>query len=173
MNDMLTLENRFEFRDIKPEEAARAAEIEALVFPPHEVVEAKYMIEQAGLAPDLFLVAVDKSNGEIAGFLNGKATDEESFRDEFFTDKSLDSPAGRNVMLLGLDILPEYRKQGLAREIMRRYSVREREKGRSRLVLTCLSELVGMYESMGFKDLGKSGSSWGGESWHEMHMELK
>ena len=34
-------------------------------------------------APELFLVAIDKDTGEIAGFLNGVATDEEIFRDEF------------------------------------------------------------------------------------------
>ena len=66
--------------------------------------------------------------GKIAGFLNGIATDETAFRDEFFKDASLHRPDGKHVMLLGLDVLPEYRGQGLAREIMRRYLEREQEK---------------------------------------------
>jgi hypothetical protein len=36
------------------------------------------------------------------------------------------------------------------------------------LVLTCLDEKVEMYRKMGFVDLGISGSTWGGEAWHEM-----
>ena len=59
---------------------------------------------------ELFLVAVDKGNGKIAGFLNGLATDEPKLRDEFFTDAGLRDPNGKNIMLLGLDVLPEYRR---------------------------------------------------------------
>lgn len=162
----------FEFRDIKPEEAEQAAEIEQLVFPPNEANAPEDVKTRIGVAPDLFLVASDRKTGRLAGFLNGIATDEESFRDEFFTDASLHDPNGMNVMLLGLDVLPEYRMKGLATEIMRRYCLREQAKGRKRLVLTCLERLVGMYEKMGFTDRGLSASRWGGESWHEMDIRL-
>ena len=75
-------------------------------------------------------------------------------------------------MLLGLDVLPEYRGQGLARELVRRYMQRERENGRQSAVLTCLEEKVGMYQKMGFCDCGIADSSWGGEQWHEMRIKL-
>ena len=88
-------------------------------------------------APELFMVAIDKDTGEIAGFLNGVATDEEIFRDEFFTDISQHKPNGKNVMLLGLDVLPQYRGQGLAREIVSQYSKREKANQRKMLILTC------------------------------------
>lgn len=163
---------RFEFRDIRPEEAERAAEIEQIVFPPNEAVFPDDVREQAAVAPDLFLVAVDKENSEIAGFLNGIATYETDFRDEFFTDKTLHDPDGSTVMVLGLDVLPEYRRQGLGRELMYTYCRREQAKGRKRLVLTCLPRLVKMYKKMGFRDKGISGSTWGGETWHEMEIIL-
>lgn len=165
-------DDRFEFRDIRQDEAERAAEIEQLVFPPNEAEPPEAVMEQIKVAPYLFLVAVDRENGEIAGFLNGVASDEEKFRDEFFTDKSLHNPDGKNIILLGLDVLPEYRRQGLAHEIVRRYSERETIKGRRKLILTCLDHLVPMYESMGFRDMGLSESAWGGEAWHEMHKDL-
>lgn len=164
---------RFEFRDIRPEEAERAAEIEQIVFPANEAVMPDDVKEQAAVAPDLFLVAIDKATGEIAGFLNGIATNETEFRDEFFTDKSLHEPEGSNVMLLGLDVVPEYQHHGLGTEIMRQYCMREKARGRKRIVLTCLPRLVGMYTKMGFSDLGMSSSSWGGESWHEMEIRFK
>ena len=87
---------------------------------------------------EFFLVAVDKETGKIAGFLSGNATDEEVFRDEFFTDVTLKNPKGKNIMLLGLEVLPEYRGQGLARELMYQYLKREKENGREKVFLTCL-----------------------------------
>lgn len=162
------LTERFEFRSINEDEADQAAAIEQICFPPNEACSVKNMIDRIAMAPELFLVAVDKENGKVAGFLNGLATNEYAFRDEFFTNANLHDPAGRNIILLGLDVLPEYRKQGLARELMYQYLRRERENGRRMVILTCLRSKVKMYKKMGFSDQGISDSSWGGEEWHEM-----
>ena len=97
---------------------------------------------------------------------------EDAFRDEFFTDISLSNPEGKNIMLLGLDVRPEYRMQGLGRELVSRYSQREAQKGRKKLFLTCLDEKVKMYEKFGFTDLGQANSTWGGEAWHAMSIEI-
>lgn len=167
-----SLHERFAFRDILPEEADQAAAIEKICFPPNEACSETMMKERVSMAPDLFLVAVDRKTGKLAGFLNGLATNEHSFRDEFFTDAKLHDPEGRNIMLLGLDVLPEYRGQGLAREIVFQYLRREWEKGRKLLILTCLESKVKMYEKMGFRDHGEAQSSWGGEKWIEMSYVL-
>ena len=163
---------KFEFRNIRPDEALQAAEIENICFPPNEACPKEAMISRTENIPDLFLVAVDKETGLIAGFLNGIATNEEVFRDEFFTDNLLHNPEGKNIMLLGLDVLPPYRNQGLATEIMRRYAQREALKGRKKLILTCLDGKVSMYKKMGYTDLGLSASVWGGEKWHDMELSL-
>lgn len=159
---------QFEFIEILPEEAEQAATIEQICFPPNEACSERMMKERARKVPELFLVAVDRKKGTIAGFLNGIATDEHSFRDEFFADAGLHNPSGTNVMLLGLDVLPEYRGQGLAREIMFQYLRREKERGRKLVILTCLESKIKMYENMGFHNNGISKSSWGGEQWYEM-----
>ncbi|MBO5346585.1 MAG: GNAT family N-acetyltransferase [Lachnospiraceae bacterium] len=163
---------RFEFRDIHADEADQAVAIEQICFPPNEACSEKSMKERIARAPELFLVAVDKESGKLAGFLNGLSTNEQSFRDEFFTDADLYEPEGSHVMLLGLDVLPEYRGQGLAREIVQQYVNRERAKGRRALVLTCLESKVKMYEKMGFHDHGIANSTWGGEEWHEMSLQI-
>lgn len=162
------LSERFEFRNILPGEADQAVAIEEICFPPNEACSEKMMKERIAVAPDLFLVAVDRETGKIAGFLNGLSTGESSFRDEFFSDAGLYDPEGENIMLLGLDVLPEYRGQGLAREIMFRYLRRESKRGRKLLLLTCLEPKVKMYEKMGFHNNGIANSSWGGEEWYEM-----
>ena len=164
--------DKFEFRDIHQEEIEQAVEIEQICFPPNEACSPKSMRERILHTPETFLVAVDKETGKVAGFLNGIATDENVFRDEFFTDISLHDQHGENIMLLGLDVLPKYRHQGLAREIMTRYAERERAKGRKCLHLTCLDEKVEMYKKMGYIDEGISGSQWGEETWHDMSLKL-
>jgi ribosomal protein S18 acetylase RimI-like enzyme len=163
---------KYEFRSIRPEEADQAAVIEQICFPPNEACSEQHMKERVAKAPELFLVVVDRSTGRLAGFLNGLATDEYIFRDEFFTDANLYNPAGKNIMLLGLDVLPEYRMQGIARELVCSYARRERENGRQMLILTCLKSKVKMYEKMGFADRGIANSTWGGEEWHEMSYRI-
>ncbi|MCR5777314.1 MAG: bifunctional helix-turn-helix transcriptional regulator/GNAT family N-acetyltransferase [Lachnospiraceae bacterium] len=167
------LYERFDFRTVKPEEAEAVAEIEQICFPPNEACTPERIKERIGVASDLFLVAIDRENdGKIAGFLNGIATDEYAFRDEFFTDAGLHKDYGKNVMILGLDVLPEYRKQGLGRELVYNYCRREQTRGRKRLVLTCLQNKVKMYTKFGFIDRGEADSTWGGEKWHEMDITL-
>ena len=166
------LAERFRLREILPDEWEEAARIEQICFPPNEACSPEHMKERVNAAPELFLAAVDLSEGRIAGFLNGLASFEKTFRDEFCTDIAMHDPAGDTVMLLGLDVLPEYRRQGLARELVQSYAARQKAAGRKRLVLTSLEEKVPMYLKMGFRDLGKANSSWGGEEWHEMDMDL-
>jgi ribosomal protein S18 acetylase RimI-like enzyme len=165
------LEN-YSFRAILPNEASQAAAIEQICFPPNEACSEQHMKERIAKAPDLFFVAVDKTTGKLVGFLNGLATDEDTFRDEFFTDADLHNPNGKNIMLLGLDVLPEHRGQGIAKKLVYGYAERERGNGRQTLILTCLDSKVKMYEKMGFVDRGIADSAWGGEEWHEMSYSI-
>ena len=167
-NQREILAERFEFRQILPQEADQAVEMEQICFPPHEACTEEHMKDRIEKVPELFLVAIDKETGKMAGFLNGIATNEGKFRDEFFTEADLNEPNGENVMLLGLDVLPQYRGQGLATEIVFNYLCREEKKGRKRLILTCLDGKIKMYEKMRFVDLGISDSVWGDEEWHNM-----
>ncbi len=166
------LHRQFEFRYIKPEEAEQGINVEQTCFPPSEACSPEHMRERIDTAPDLFMVAVDRETGKVAGIMNGLATDEEEFRDEFFTDVTLHDPDGKTIMLLGLAVLPSYQRKGLARELVNEYVSRERQKGRKRLILTCLDFRVPMYEKFGFVDDGISASTWGGEQWHVMTYSL-
>ena len=172
-NDTSRLNEKYIFRNIRQEEIAQAAEIEKICFPPNEACSYAHMEKRVEKAPELFLVAEDRATGRIAGFLNGLATDREHLTDDFFTDAEMHDPKGKNIMLLGLDVLPEYQHQGLARELVRCSKKREKANGREKLILTCLPDKVEMYQKFGFKDHGIGGSVWGGEAWHEMSVELR
>ena len=90
--------NGLSFGYIKQEEAEEAAAVEAACFPPNEACSKQHMIERINAAPDLFLVAIDRVTGKMAGFLNGIATNERAFRDEFFIDAGTHDPNGLNIM---------------------------------------------------------------------------
>lgn len=171
VNDV-KLHEKYKFRNIKAEEIEQTAEIERICFPPNEACTYEHMEQRIKRAPDLFLVAVDKKTGKIAGFINGLATNNAHLTDDFFTDAELHDPNGANLMILGVDVLPEYQHQGLAREMMEQYKEREKIKGRKKLILTCLPDKVMMYEKFGFKDHGVGDSVWGGEAWHEMSLKM-
>ena len=118
-------------------------------------------------------MAADRETGRLAGFFErALPRTKRPLRDEFFKDAALHDPKGRNIMLLGLDVLPAYRGQGLARELMYQYLRREWQRGRETVILTCLEGKIKMYEKMGFENLGISGSVWGGEQWYEMSCML-
>lgn len=161
--------NRFEFRNIHLDEAEQAVNIEQICFLSKASPE-DYMKNIVTNAHELFFVAVDKHSGNIAGFIYALATNESVFRDEFFTDADLHQPNGKNVMILGLAVLPEYRRQGLARKLMD--ILKSTQVNREAIVLTCLASKVEMYKKMNFRDNGISQSSWGGEKWHEMSCRL-
>lgn len=163
---------KYEFRTIHADEAETAENIELACFPPNEACKLPIMKQRVELAPDIFLVVVEKENGKMVGYITGLATNEVHLRDEFFTEPILHDPDGNNVMILSVAVLPEYRNQGLAREMMRIYLNRETDRNRQSIVLACLEGKVKMYEKFGFRDCGESGSAWGGERWHEMVCEL-
>ncbi len=162
------LKEKYEFRQFLPDEISQAIVIEEICFPPNEACSEKHMRERFLTASEMFFAAVDKTTGKIAGFINGLSTDENIFRDEFFVDASLYNPNGKNIMILGVDVLPEHRMKGLAAELMRRYVIKAKNENRKMLLLTCLDNKVEMYKKMGYEDKGISNSTWGGEEWHEM-----
>ena len=167
-NRIQKLHEKFKFRTVREGEADTATAIEAACFPPNEACILPIMKERVRLAPELFVVAQETATGKVVGFINAIATDEEHLRDEFFTDTSLHNPKGKYVMILSVAVLPEYRGQGLAKEMMRELLRKQESQERTAAVLTCLESKIKLYEKMGYTDLVVSGSEWGGEKWHEM-----
>lgn len=170
------LQERFIFRTIDPdnaEECEYAAYIEQVCLPPGDACTREEILDRIKAAPELFLTAVDKETGKIAGYINGVATNDVVFVDEFFSDASgLHDPEGSTVMLTGMDVMPEYRMQGLCRELVRQCACREKERGRKRLILTCVEDKIDMYAKFGFNYMGVSESVYGGTVWHDMDMVL-
>ena len=52
------------------------------------------------------------------GFVNGGVTDEPHLPDEMYHDISLHNSDGAYQTVFGLNVLPEYRRQGIAEKLM-------------------------------------------------------
>lgn len=158
----------YELRQVCQDDAEAATAVEAACFPPSEACTLPIMQERIKQASQCFLVGIERKTGKIVGFINALCTDESTLRDELFTDTNLHDPDGENVMICSVAVLPEYRRQGIARSMMREFLGRQQEQGKKQAILTCVPGKVEMYEKFGFTDRGESESTWGGEKWHEM-----
>ena len=162
----------YELRQVCPDDAEEATGIEAICFLPSEACTLPIMKERIQYAARSFLVAMDRETGKMVGFINALCTDEESLRDELFTDISLHNPNGKNVMICSVAVLPQYQGRGIAREMVRELLLEQRKLGKKCAILTCVPGKVKMYKKFGFMDRGESQSTWGGEKWHEMWCTL-
>lgn len=162
-----------EYRNVHADEAEAATAVETACFPANEACTLPIMKERVRLAPELFMTATDKDNGEMVGFITAIATDEHHLRDDFFTETSLHNPEGKYMMILSLAVLPEYQRQGIARALMEELLKGQMGTKRKVAVLTCVPANVELYKKMGFSDQGVSDSAWGGELWHEMTFSLE
>ena len=168
----MDLKDKYEFRYIQPEEADEACDIEAECFPGADYCSREEITERIVRTPESFFVAADRETGHLAGFLTYTATDEEAMNDAFFIHPECFRPEGKNAVILGVDIRPAYQHQGIGKALMREFCEIKRQEGRERIILTCHEDKIPMYERMGFRNLGISGSVWGGETWIEMDRNL-
>ena len=176
MTDVKELHEKFLFRTINPddpEETEYAVYMEQVCLPPTDACTREEILDRISAAPELFWTAVDRETGKLAGYVNGIAVNADTFIDEFFSQATeLHDSDGSTVMLTGMDVMPQYRNQGLARELVTSLAAREKAKGRKRMILTCVEDKIEMYRKFGFSYMGVSASVYGGTVWYDMDIVL-
>ncbi|MDO4273863.1 MAG: GNAT family N-acetyltransferase [Eubacteriales bacterium] len=155
-----------EIRGALLEEAEEIAAVEAECFPEAEAASLEEIRGRMVLFPENFLVA--RADGRIIGFINGCTTDKPVLGDELYHDPSLHKKDGDIQTVFGLDVLPEYRRRGIAGRLLRTLCELSRERGKKAVILTCKEYLIPFYESCGFVNHGLSGSQHGGAVWYDM-----
>lgn len=161
----------FTIRQVTPEDLDEVTAVEAACFPEAEAATRESFEQRIKTFPDSFFVAVH--DGRIIGFINGCVTDERTIRDEMFEDSSLHDPDGSYQSIFGLDVLEEYRRQGIAAKLMEYLIATARERGKKGLILTCKDRLIHYYAKFGYKNLGISASVHGGAVWYDMLLEFE
>ncbi len=158
-------------RHVLPEDLDECFLVETSGFSPEEAATRETIQLRIECFPEGFLVA--QVDGRVVGILNSAATDKTDLGDEELKHLVGHDPAGKNLVVFALAVLPEYRKQGIARQLLSRFADEAREQGKENILLMCKQHLIPYYERMGFVHTGLSKSTHGGAAWHEMRLTLK
>lgn len=142
--------------------------IEAACFPAAEAATEKDFAARLAVYPNHFWLL--EEDGAVVSFINGLVTDEPDLRDEMYADASFHNENGAWQMVFGVNTLPEYRRRGLAGQVMERVIADARAQGRKGCVLTCKDKLVHYYETFGYRSEGVSASTHGGVVWYSMRL---
>ena len=163
--------NEIIIRHVLPEDLNECYTVETSGFPPEEAATRETIQLRIKTFPEGFLVAVKE--GRIVGILNSAATNKDDISDEELKQLIGHDPGGRNMVVFALAVLPEFQKQGIARQLMSRFAEEARQNDKENVLLMCKRHLISYYERMGFAHVGLSGSTHGGAEWHEMRLALK
>ena len=158
-------------RHVLPQDIDECFVVESSGFPPEEAASRATIRLRIDRFPEGFLVA--EVDGRVVGILNSAATDKADLSDEELKQLVGHDPAGRNLVVFALAVLPEYRKQGIARKLMSRFAEEARARGKENILLMCKQHLIAYYERLGFVQAGLSKSTHGGAEWHEMRLALE
>ena len=148
---------------------AAVTAVEAACFPEAEAAKEQDFFERLKVYPNHFWLLEDEG-GNLISFVNGLVTDEPSLRDEMYSDASFHNEQGAWQMIFGVNTLPEYRRKGLAGQVLQRVIADARKQGRKGCVLTCKEALLHYYAAFGFVNEGVSESVHGGVVWYEMRL---
>lgn len=143
-------------------------EIETICFPVEEAASKETITERFNVFMENFVVAED--DGQVIGFINGCCYCELSLPDELYHDSSLHDKDGAYQTVFGLDVLPAYRKNGVAKQLIDYFIALAKQRNKKGIALTCKDHLVHYYERFGFVHQGVSDSTHGGAKWNDMHL---
>lgn len=151
------------------EDIKAIASVEAECFPPAEAAKEEDFIERIKYYGNHFWLMFN--NEKLVAFVDGFVTDEPDLTDEMYANASMHNENGAWQMIFGVNTIPEYRKKGLAGELINCAINDARKQGRKGLVLTCKEKLIHYYAKFGFKDEGVSlKSTHGNVEWHQMRL---
>lgn len=146
-------------------------QIEQVCFPSQEAASSKELTERFNTFPENFIVAtVDE---KVVGFINGACTHQPILPDELYHDISLHIPDGKYQTVFGIDVLPDYRHQGIAGQLMNAFIELSKERGKKGIVLTCKNHLIGFYQNFGYVHKGISSSIHGNAQWNDMILNFE
>lgn len=126
--------------------------------------------KRTSLFPEGFLVAEYKE--QIIGLINSASTDKEDITDEEFKDMIGHVNDGRNIVIFSLAVLPEFRGNGVSKQLMSGFIEASKDLKKEKILLICKFDLIPYYENYGFVYGEKSRSKHGGFEWHEMYLVL-
>lgn len=157
-------------RHVLPDDLDGCCLVEISGFPLQEAATRETIKLRMDTFPEGFLVA--EVDARIVGMLNSASTNKNDIGNEELKQLIGHDANGKNMVVFALVVLPEFRKLGIARQLMARFIREAREQNKQNVLLICKQNLVAYYEKMGFIHVGLSASTHGDAEWHEMKLEL-
>lgn len=158
----------FEIRMAQPNDVDALTAAEAEAFPAAEAATRQQFADRIVVYPNHFWILTD--NSRFVAFVNGLVSDSPDLTDDMYANAQLHNERGTWQFILDVVTIPDYRKRGLAGQLLNRVIEDARQQGRKGLVLTCKDHLVAYYAKFGFIDEGFRGSTHGGVHWHQMRL---
>lgn len=148
------------------------ASVESECFPVLEAATKEEFEQRIKYYGNHFWLMFDE--GKLIAFVDGFVTDEANLTDEMYENASMHNENGTWQMIFGVNTLPEYRRCGYAKELIKKAILDARKQNRKGLVLTCKESLVPYYSKFGFVDEGITDkSTHGNVLWHQMRLDFK
>ncbi len=160
----------YKIRTVTPADLDAVTDLEAACFPVEKAAGKQVFAYRISAFPERFFVA--QADGRIIGMVNGCASDLPLIEDILFQPQGHE-PDGKNQMIFGLAVLPEYRRQGVGGALLNHMIGFAKQGGMDRVILTCREAKLRYYEKFGFSNRGISRSNHGGVIWYDMVLELK
>ena len=159
----------YRIRNVTPDDLDSVTAVEAVCFPPAEAATREAFSYRIAAFPERFFVA--EADGRIIGLINGCGSSLPAIDDALFEPQGHE-PNGKNQMVFGLAVLPQYRQQGIGAALIDRLTAFARENAMEQVILTCKKEKLAYYGKFGFENRGISNSVHGGVVWYDMVLTL-
>lgn len=148
------------------------ASVESVCFPVLEAATKEEFEQRIKYFGNHFWLMFDE--GKLIAFVDGFVTDESDLTDDMYENASMHNENGAWQMIFGVNTLPEYRRCGYAKELIKKAILDAGKQNRKGLVLTCKESLVPYYSRFGFVDEGITDkSTHGNVLWHQMRLDFK
>lgn len=144
--------------------------VEASCFPEAEAATRISLEERINTFSESFFVA--EIDGDIIGFINGCVINGTIIYDKLYKNSKLHVPNGEYQTIFGLDVISQYRNQGIATLLMNYMIEVSRAAGRKGVILTCKEKLIHYYTKFGYINMGISESVHGGAEWYDMILAI-
>ena len=143
--------------------------LEQACFPAAEAATKEAFRYRIETFPERFFVA--EQDGAIIGLINGCASNQMTITDDLFEPQGHE-PEGKNQMVFGLAVHPDFRRRGIAAALMETLIAFSKKTNMERIVLTCKEEKIAYYAKFGFENKGVSASTHGSAVWYDMVLRL-
>lgn len=159
---------KLNIRKAQKEDLERIAAIEEQCFPPGEAADMEKYRWRLANYPDYFIVG--ETEKEIAAVICMIPMAAQVITDEIFEMEKV--PAGATAAVLTVMTGKNYRRQGLAEQMLTAAIDVCRSLSMKSMALTCKEHLIHYYAKFGFEKLGVSQSVHGGAVWYDMVKQL-